>query len=677
MAELPFWTIMKEDEVKIRIDDAGMAEIVDSGMVEIPPTTVISAFYENVNKHVNKPALHQQIIGDVAKKNLLTACTTGEDSGKIPWTTWTWDSYKSNVEAFAKALITVGVRPFDVVNILGFNAPEWFFANFGTMAAGGISAGIYATNNAEACKYISDHSKAKVVVVEGIKQLEKFATIVNELPELEVLVVYGAEEIPYSLKESISTTVYTFAEFQELGKDIPDITLQERIKAQKPNQTCALIYTSGTTGNPKAVMITNDNVCWTAQALLTQLPRSLNANDSVVSYLPLSHIAAQINDLYAPIFTGMQVWFAQPDALRGSLVETLKEVRPSIFFGVPRVWEKIYMKMQEVAKSITGVKKTISTWSKSQAAAYHTSRQFQSLSSACSGPILYPIASAVLRTVHVSLGLDRCIAAFVGAAPIEPKILEYFASIDLPVYDVFGQSECTGPHALNSSKSWQIGTCGRALPGTESKVMEDSGELCYRGRHIFAGYMGREEDTADTIDAEGWLHSGDTATINEDGFITITGRIKELIITAGGENVSPILIEDQFKLAMGTVLSNCMVIGDERKFLSIILSLQVEVDDEGNPTDKLCGEALSTSKTIGSEAISSTEAAKCQLWKEYFDKGMEEANSKAASRAQVVQKWTLILKDFSEKGGEFTPTLKLKRKVTAEKYKDIIDAIYE
>lgn len=680
MSELPFWSINKETEVKLRLDESGDAALAQAAA--LPSSTVISSFYKNVNEYSNKPALYQKRVVKVdpnAKINPFTACTSAEP-GTIRWKSWTWEEYKTNVDLFAKALISVGIRPFDVVNIMGFNAPEWFFANFGSMAAGGISAGIYATNNAEACKYITDHSKAKVVIVDGNTQLEKYAGIVNQLPELEVIVVYGTDEISYSVKESIkdAVTVYTFEEFQELGKDISDATLQQRIEAQKPNQTCALIYTSGTTGSPKAVMITNDNICWTTQTLLTQLPRPLNSYDSIVSYLPLSHIAAQVNDLYAPIFTGMQVWFAQPDALRGTLVETLKEVRPTIFFGVPRVWEKIYMKMQEVASTITGYKKTLSTWSKSHSLAYHKSTQFSELSqtSTCStSTIFYPFAKLILHKVHVSLGLDKCIACFVGAAPIEPKILEYFASIDLPIYDVFGQSECTGPHAINTAKAWQIGTCGRALPGTETKIIEETGELCYRGRHIFAGYMGKEEETSDTIDNEGWLHSGDTAKIT-DGFITITGRIKELIITAGGENVAPVLIEDQFKLAM-TALSNCMVIGDERKFLSILLCIQVEIDDNGNPTDKLCGEALLISKAIGSEATTSTEANKCEKWKEYFNKGMEEANKKAASRAQNIQKFTLLSTDFSENGGEFTPTLKLKRKITAEKYKDVIERMYQ
>lgn len=650
------WTANRNGEVKIRK--------AESGPASKPAKTVMDTFYDIVKKYGDKPALHQKIV------------PFGKSANDVEWTTWSWNKYKSEVDSFAKSLISIDFQPRDVVNIIGFNAPEWNISDFGTIAAGGISAGIYATNNADACKYISIHSKAKVIVLDGNKQLEKYAVIASELSDLKAIVFYGTETINEEFKSKISVPVYTFKEFQELGNDVSDEDLKARIEPQKPNQICTLIYTSGTTGNPKAVMITHDNIIWTCGQLLTQLPRKLTFDDSIISYLPLSHIAAQCNDLFCGILTGTQVWFAQADALRGSLVVTLKEVRPTIFFAVPRVWEKIYTKMQAVAKEITGLKKTISTWAKSQALAHHDHSQFHNKTTeSCTASVFYPFAKKILHKVHVSLGLDRCIAAYVGAAPIETKILKYFASIDLPIWDVFGQSECTGPHAVNSADFWQIGTCGRALPGTETKIIEENGELCYRGRHIFAGYMGMEDMTKEAIDDEGWLHSGDTAKIDSDGFITITGRIKELIITAGGENVAPVLIEDQFKAAM-PALSHCMVIGDKKKFLSILLCLQNEVDEEGAPSDKLIGEALETSKRIGSKATTSTEAATCEAWKKYFDEGMKQANTKAISNAQKIQKWTLIPKEFSEKGSELTPTLKLKRKVTAEKYHDIVEAMY-
>jgi long-chain-fatty-acid--CoA ligase ACSBG len=282
------------------------------------------------------------------------------------------------------------------------------------------------------------------------------------------------------------------------------------------------------------------------------------------------------------------------------------------------------------------------------------------------------------------LGFDRCFACYVSAAPIEVKILEYFASVDIPILELFGQSECSGPHATNSPSAWKIGTVGRPLPGTVTKTDPDNGELIYSGRHIFAGYLKMDDKTKETIDPDGFLHSGDVVTIDDclqdgkpnTGFIRITGRIKELIITAGGENIPPVLIEDQMKQAM-PALSNCMVIGDKRKFLSILLCLQVEVGDDAVPTNKLTGVALETSKKIGSTATTATEAKTCEKWKKYFDEGVAVANKNATSRAQNVGKWTLLDSDFSEPGGELTPTLKLKRNIAAEKYTTVIEAMYK
>lgn len=220
--------------------------------------------------------------------------------------------------------------------------------------------------------------------------------------------------------------------------------------------------------------------------------------------------------------------------------------------------------------------------------------------------------------------------------------------------------------------------------GTETKKDEETGELCYRGRHIFAGYMGMPEQTKTTIDAEGWLHSGDVVDIDSDvderipgqsGFITITGRIKELIITAGGENIPPVLIENELKRAMPAI-SNAMVIGDRRKFLTVLLCLRVEVDGDGAPTNKLMGAALDTSKDIGSSATTTQEAKEDPKWHAYIDEGVKKANAHATSKAQQVGKWFLLDSDFCEKGGELTPTLKLKRSVTAEKYKDVIESMY-
>lgn len=295
-----------------------------------------------------------------------------------PYTTWTWTEYRAKVDAFAKALISLGFEQFDIINIIGFNSREWLVANFGAIAAGGVAAGIYSTNLSDACKYITEHSESKVVVCEGLKQLEKYYSIAKDLPKLKALIMYGNDELPADIKEKLpSVPVYTFDDFLKLGEDVASDELVTRASAMKPGHTCTLIYTSGTTGPPKAVMITHDNLTWTVRAMLAFLPGGkMDTDDHVVSFLPLSHVAAQMLDMHCPMFTGAQCSFAEPDALKGSLGATLKAVRPTVFFGVPRVWEKIYDKLQEVAKASTGLKKILSTWAKEKALKHWESKEF-------------------------------------------------------------------------------------------------------------------------------------------------------------------------------------------------------------------------------------------------------------------------------------------------------------
>lgn len=336
--------------------------------------------------------------------------------------------------------------------------------------------------------------------------------LLTDSASFSLQVVYDCDELPADIKQSLpSVAVYTFADFLKLGEQVADEVLIARAKGMKPGHTCTLIYTSGTTGPPKAVMITHDNITWTVRAMLSFVPGGmLDNNDHIISFLPLSHVAAQMLDMHMPMQTGAQCHFAQPDALKGSLAATLKAVRPTVFFGVPRVWEKFYDKLQEIGKSSTGLKKVLSTWAKGQALKHWESLEFGSTTG---GALLYPLAKKLLSKAHLALGFDRCKAFYVSAAPIEVKILKYFTSIDIPIMELFGQSECTGPHASNRLPAFKIGSVGRPLPGTETMLAPDNGELCYRGRHIFAGYMKMEDKTKETVDADGWMHSGDVVKV--------------------------------------------------------------------------------------------------------------------------------------------------------------------
>uniref|UniRef100_A0A7S3M8Z0 AMP-dependent synthetase/ligase domain-containing protein n=1 Tax=Spumella elongata TaxID=89044 RepID=A0A7S3M8Z0_9STRA len=538
------------------------------------------------------------------------------------------------------------------------------------------------TNNAEACHYITEHSKAEVLVLEGNFQLKKYAGISKDkLPHLKAIVVYGEAADP-ALVAKCNFPVHSWEDFLKLGSDIPSSEVDARANSLRPGHCASLIYTSGTTGPPKAVMISHDNITWTAQNIIDHY-MYLSHEDRIVSYLPLSHIAAQIIDIFAIMQLGACTYFAQPDALKGTLTVTMKEVRPTFFFGVPRVWEKIEEKMVQIGRSNSGVMLLLAKWAKSLGAEHCRMAQYGNGGGA---PCCYSAANAIVLTnIKKALGLDQAKGCFTAAAPISTDTLNYFASLDIPVYEVFGQSECTGPHTVSAQKCWKIGTCGRPLKGTESIIVPSTGELCYRGRHIFMGYMYMPDKTAETIDDEGYLHSGDVAVFDSDvdndivgpsGFMKITGRIKELIITAGGENVPPVLIENEVKSALVAV-SNCMVIGDKRKFLTMLVSLKVEVDGDAKPTDQLAADSLFVAKQIGSSATTYSAARADPLFKQYIDGGVKTANSKTTSNAQIVQKWTWLPVDFSEKAGDLTPTLKLKRSVVDAKYTDLIESLYK
>mmetsp|Transcript_19225 Transcript_19225/g.32531 ORF Transcript_19225/g.32531 Transcript_19225/m.32531 type:complete len:660 (-) Transcript_19225:312-2291(-) len=642
-------------------------KIGKSGQASLKPRTVIEAFQDVVHKHGQEKAMacKPRVNGTVAKD----------------WKFWTYEQYWADCMKFAKTLAHLKVATFKIVNILGFNSPEWFISTNGAILAGCIGAGIYMTNAADACHYITKHSKAEVVVLEGNKQLQKYCSVnKKDLPSLKAIVVYG-EPIDPTVSVNCKWNVYAWDDFLELGSTVDDATVDARGSSVKAGNCASLIYTSGTTGPPKAVMISHDNVTWTAQNIIDNY-MYLNHTDRLVSYLPLSHIAAQLIDIYAMLILGSCTYFAQPDALKGSLTATLTKVRPTFFFGVPRVWEKIQEKMVQMGRANSGVKALLGKWAKSLGAEHSRLAQYGNRGGA---PCCFTCANTlVLTKIKEALGLDQAKACFTAAAPIAPETLYYFASLDIPIYEVFGQSECTGPHTVCSSKAWKVGTCGQPMKGTETKCDPVNGELCYRGRHIFMGYMYMPKQTAETIDDEGFLHSGDVAKLDDDvdaeipepsGFLTITGRIKELIITAGGENVPPVLIENEMKAAMSAV-SNCMVIGDKRKFLTMVVAVKVNPDADGNPSDTLAADSLFVGEQIGSTAKTYTEVLADPLWKTYIDEGVKAANKKTTSNAQVVQKWVWLPVDFSEKAGDLTPTLKLKRSVVSKKYAELIDSMY-
>jgi long-chain-fatty-acid--CoA ligase ACSBG len=596
------------------------------------------------------------------------------------WQKWTYTDYLQDVRTAAKGFIALGLQRYHAVCILGFNTPEWFIADMGAIFAGGFAAGIYTTNSPEACAYVAEDSQANIFVVEDEKQLAKILEVRDKLPHLKAIIQYTGEPT--------APGVLSWSKLMMIGSQQSDDELDARLKTVAINQCCTLIYTSGTTGNPKGVMLSHDNMTWTAH-VNAQLCGFRDFVEEYISFLPLSHVAAQMADIYCPLTCSATVFFADKNALKGTLIDTMKEVKPTKFLAVPRVWEKMYEKMMDIGRQTTGVKKMIATWAKAKGLDYNLKRM-----NGVEDPETFGFKVAnkvILSKIRDALGLTRCDLHLSGAAPINPEILKYFYSLNIVVTEVYGMSECSGPHAMaverESVTMFRLGSCGKTLFGATTRLdkpdADGNGEVCIGGRHVLMGYLRQQEKTQSAIDEGGWLHSEDIGKLDEDGYLYITGRLKELLITAGGENVAPVPIEDNVKTALPFV-SQAVLLGDRLKFLSVLLTLKTDVDKETQePLEKLLPVAVDWLKKNADCHCETVQDVMKELYEKKNTKltqaiqaGIDAANKKAPSQAQKIQKWVVLPKDFSVPGGELGPTLKLKRQTVYDKYNDTISGLY-
>uniref|UniRef100_A0A8C7K0N0 Long-chain-fatty-acid--CoA ligase ACSBG2 n=1 Tax=Oncorhynchus kisutch TaxID=8019 RepID=A0A8C7K0N0_ONCKI len=651
VAEPERWTSRGDGEVNLRMGESGFAAE--------PPVTVDQMFKTAVERFGSYTAL-------------------GWKEGE-QMKTMNYQEYYQACRTAAKSFLKLGLERYHGVGILGFNSAEWFISDIAAIMAGGFAVGIYTTNSPEACQYLAENCKANIIVVENHKQLQKILQVQDKLPHMKAIIQYKD-----ALKEK-RPNLYTWAEFMELGRDESNTQLDDIIATQKPNQCCTLIYTSGTTGQPKGVMLSHDNLTWTAFAVgrHVQLTEATKSQEIVVSYLPLSHIAAQMVDIWVTMKVGGATYFAQPDALKGSLVNTMREVRPTAFMGVPRVWEKMQEKMKSVGAKSSTVRRKVAVWAKGVGLKTNLSKMNQNGAMART-PVNYRLAKKlVFRKVRTALGLDRCTKCYTGAAPITKDTLEFFLSLDIPVYELYGMSESTGPHTISLPNAFRLTSVGKLIPGCETKIhspdQEGNGEICFWGRHVFMGYLNQADKTEDALDAEGWLRSGDLGKHDDNGFLFVTGRIKELIITAGGENIPPVPIEDAVKEAVSLV-SNAMLIGDKRKFLAMLLTIKCQVNgDTGAPEDELTPEAVELCRKLGSNATRVSEIAggRDRVIHAAIQEGINRVNENATSNAQRIQKWIILDQDFSITGGELGPTMKLKRPVVMKMYKEQVEHFYK
>jgi long-chain acyl-CoA synthetase len=549
------------------------------------------------------------------------------------WQPTTWRTYADQIRTAARAMIALGLPPGGKVSILGFNRPEWTIFDHAAMAAGGCPAGIYTTCSADEVAYIIHHSESRLVLVENAEQLAKVRAKRAELPMLEhIVMMQGATFSP-------AADTLAWDEFMaRAGAQGTDAMFDARLAAIQEHDLATLIYTSGTTGPPKGVMLSHRNLAWTADLLLDIGGR--RDGEVSLSYLPLSHIAEQMCTIHMPATLGGTIYFAESI---DKVPENLKDARPTAFFGVPRIWEKFHAGLAGKLAEATGVKKRLVDWARGVCGKVNAHRdRGESIPRVLD--LQYRLATKlVISKIKAAMGFDRAQRLYSGAAPIAPDVLEFMASLDLPILEIYGQSEDSGPTSCNLVGRTRIGSVGVALPGLEVKIADD-GEICVRGPNVFLGYYKEAAATAETL-IDGWLHSGDLGAFDKDGFLTITGRKKEIIITAGGKNIAPKNIEAMIKTS--PLVGEAVVIGDRRKYLTALITLE--------PT---------AAKHVGvDEARAQVQAT------------IDTANQSLA-RVEQIKKFAILARPFGVDSGELTPTLKIKRKAVAQIYAREIESMY-
>lgn len=563
----------------------------------------------------------------------------------MTWVPTNWEEFVLQVRRAARAMIALGLEPGNVVCMLGFNRPEWVIGQLAAMMAGGVGAGIYATNSPAEVQYILDHSEAPLVILENETQWSKIRQIRDRLSHLRQAVMMRGTHIKDPLAMDWET-------FMAWGDEVDDAALDARIDAIHEEQLASLIYTSGTTGPPKAVMLSHHNLASTAQTGADLF--KLTPSDILLSYLPLSHIAEQMFTIHTGATVGYSVYFAESIT---KLPDNLREVQPTIFFGVPGVWERFRNRVAERLDEAHGARRRIADWAQSVGKEVVALRnQGREPSGALAAQ--YRLAERlVFSKVKPLLGFSRARVAVSGAAPINADILEFFSGLDITIYEVYGQSEGCGPTTFNRPGATKFGKTGQAWPGSEVKLNAD-GEVLLRGPNVFMGYY-KDKAATETTLIDGWLHSGDLGRFDEEGFLTIVGRKKDIIITSGGKNIAPKNIEAALKSL--ELVGEAVVIGEGRKYLTALLTLDPEAAQRYAETHQLEGQVLHHHPQV----LAAIQA------------GIDEHVNPQFARVEQIKKFNIVPQPFSIESGEMTPTLKLKRNVIYRQHLDEIEKMYD
>ncbi len=611
---------------------------------------------------MNAPVLEQPILRDGHatlpglfrhRVNELGARVAMREKEFGIWKPISWTEYGRRVRAIGLGLVALGLERGDVVAILSENNKEWIFSDVGAICVGGVSCGIYPTDSANQVEYIVNNSKAEFLFVENEEQLDKYLAVRERVPTLKKVIVYDME----GLRDFADPAVMPIDRLYALGAEYEKAHPEEwnkRVDEAQPEDLMILIYTSGTTGPPKGAMISHRNVIF--QMTAGQSGVSVEDGDEQLCFLPLCHIAERSFSVFWQLASKSIINFVESPE---TFAENLREVSPTTMFAVPRIWERFYSAVAIQLREATWIGRLAYRWAlgvgRKRAAHVMDGRKPPALLD-----LTFRLANwLVLDNVKRVLGLHRTRWVVTGAAPIAPDLIRWYFAIGIEMYEVYGQTENCGIATGTNPRALKVGTVGVISPGTELKLSPE-GEILLKGPHVFMGYLNQPDKTSDAL-RDGWLYTGDVGTIDNQGFVRITDRLKDIIITAGGKNITPSEIENQLKFS--PYISDAVVIGDRRKYLTALIMIDHDnvakyAQDKGVPF--------------------SNYASLCRA-QEVQDLIRDEVDrvNKLLARVETVKKFRLIDTLLTAEDEELTPTMKLKRKLVNKKYAPLIESMYK
>ena len=569
------------------------------------------------------------------------------------WRGISWREYGEQAKRVGLGLVALGLHPRDVVSIVADNMPEWLYTDLGVMSVAGVPNGIYTNDSANQIEYIVNDSGTRFFFAENEEQLDKILEVRGRCPALVKIIVYDMEGLHGFRDEQVMPFEELLALGERYDREHPG-TFDQMVEVAQPGDLAILVYTSGTTGPPKGAMLSHRNILF--QLAYADFIAPLAEGDQQLSFLPLCHVAERTFTVFNPLYTGSTVNFAESI---DTVPENIREVAPALFFAVPRIWEKFYSGVALRMRDATWLGRTAYGLAMRVGLSVADRRIAGRRPSLLQRLAFRAADFLVLDNVKRSIGLHRARGAATGAAPIAPDLIRWYLALGINMVEVYGQTENTGLATAMPSDHMKLGSVGAARPGTEVRLPAD-GETLLKGPHVFMGYYGKPEKTAETV-VDGWLRTGDVGTMDADGYVRITDRMKDIIITAGGKNVTPSEIENQLKFS--PYISDAVVIGDRRKFLSCLVMIDHET----------VAQYAQERNVPFSNFASLCRAPEVQ---ELIRDEIERVNKQVA-RVETIKTFRLIEQLLTPEDEELTPTMKLKRAYVNVKYKDLIDAMYE